>query len=143
MTFVSITRLRIRSWRFLPAFFWHAVRSQAQVTRAEGFTAGSLLRDRRFTFWTMMLWRDSAVMRQYMTRGAHLRAMPKLLEWCDEASVVHWQQDGGDLPDWAEANRRMRAEGRPSKVRHPSTAHAALAYRAPRLSGAVPMRARR
>lgn len=140
MAFVSITRLRIRSWRFMPAFVVDTIRTRAQVTRAEGFIAGSLLPDRAFAFWTMTLWRDAAAMRDYMTHGAHLRAMPKLLGWCDEASVVHWQQDGDGLPDWAEADRRMRAEGRASKVRHPSATHAALDYRPPRLSGAVPIR---
>ncbi|WP_299646173.1 hypothetical protein [uncultured Jannaschia sp.] len=52
--------------------------------------------------------------------------MPKLARWCDQASVVHWTADAA--PDWAEAERRMRREGRPSKVRHPSPRHAELAF---------------
>jgi hypothetical protein len=31
-------------------------------------------------------------MRAFMLSGAHQRAMPKLFNWCDEASVVHWNQ---------------------------------------------------
>jgi len=49
--------------------------------------------------------------------------MPKLLDWCDEASVDHWTQDIPVAPDWLEADRRMRTEGRPSKVRNPSPSH--------------------
>ena len=64
-------------------------------------------------------------MRAYRNTDAHRRAMPKLLHWCDEASVVHWQQDGPGLPDMPEALRRMVVEGRLSKVNHPSPAHAA------------------
>ncbi len=75
-----------------------------------------------------------------MTSGAHLRAMPKLLNWCDEASVVHWTQDNLIVPDWAEADRRMRKEGRPSKVRNPSPSHRDLAYNPPRTTGAVPIK---
>ena len=64
-------------------------------------------------------------MRAFMLAGPHRRAMPKLLEWCDEASVVHWNQESPALPDWREAYRRMVEEGRPSKVNHPSPAHRA------------------
>lgn len=128
MVFVSITRLRIRSWRFMPGFAIAAMRTRAQVSRAEGFLAGSLLPDRERTFWTMTMWRDQAAMRAYMTSGAHLKAMPKLMNWCNEASIVHWEQDDALLPDWTEADRRMRAEGRPSKVSLPSSRHRDLSY---------------
>ena len=64
-------------------------------------------------------------MRQYRGTDAHLRAMPKLLHWCDEASVVHWTQDSPELPDGATALNRMIADGRLSKVRHPSPEHVA------------------
>ncbi len=132
MVFVSLTRLRLRSVRFLPAFAWDGVQSQRQVRRADGFVTGKLLSDRSWTFWTMTAWDSQASMRAYMTTGAHKRAMPKLMEWCDEASVAHWEQDGPTLPTWEEADRRMRATGRVSKVRWPSAEHAGLRYRAPR-----------
>ena len=139
MTFVSITRLRIRSLRFMPQFLIHTIWTERQTRRADGFLDGSLLADRKRTFWTATLWRDQAAMRAYMTSGAHLKAMPKLLVWCDEASVVHWTQDHAIAPDWLEADRRMRTEGRPSKVLNPSPNHRDLAYDAPRTSGAVPL----
>ena len=47
--------------------------------------------------------------------------MAKLLEWCDEASVVHWIQETAELPDWRTAEKRMAESGRLSKVNHPST----------------------
>lgn len=139
MPFVSITRLRLRAWRFLPAFAIHAVRTNAQVRRAAGFLGGALLPDRRLTFWTMTMWREQGDMRRYIIEGAHLKAMPKLMRWCDEASIVHWDQEDATLPGWIEADRRMRADGRPSKVRDPSPDHAALAYRAPRLTRSAPI----
>jgi len=55
--------------------------------------------------------------------------MPRLLEWCDEASIVHWLQESAELPSWDEAHRRIQQEGRRSKVNHPSAAH--LAYEIP------------
>ncbi len=71
MYFISVTRLRVRSLRFLPAFFLDAARSQRQVAAAPGFLAGSLLPDRRWTFWTLTLWDSADSMRAYMTTGAH------------------------------------------------------------------------
>ena len=100
MAFVSITRLRIRSTRFIPQFFIHTVQTRRQTKRASGFLGGSFLADRKRTFSTMTLWRDQGDMRAYITSGAHLKAMPKLLDWCDEASVLHWTQDQLIAPDW-------------------------------------------
>ena len=137
MTFISITRLRLRAWRFLPLFALHAMRTNVQVARAQGFIGGAILPDRALTFWTMTAWNGAADMRAYIVSGAHLKAMPKLLHWCDEASIVHWEQDRPDLPDWEEADRLMRSDGRPSKVRHPTPDHAGLQYRTPRTTRAV------
>ncbi len=137
--FVSITRLRVRSWRFLPAFFLHTGGVIAQARKAAGFGGGALLRDRQRTFWTMTLWHDEQGMRHFLTSGAHLKVMPRLLDWCDEASVVHWWQASADMPGWAEAERRMRAEGRISKVRNPSPDHAEMRFASPRTTLSVPI----
>ncbi len=140
--FVSITRLRIRSLRFMPSFALQTVSTMRQVTQADGFLGGSLLPDRRWTFWTMTVWRDATAMRAYMKTGSHLKAMPKLMQWCDEASVVHWEQDDAEAPSWTTADQRMRVEGRPSKVRWPSTGHGTLVYREPKASRARPIAVR-
>ena len=140
MAFVSITRLRIRSVRFMPGFAVHTLRSLHQVRRAEGLLGGSLLADARLVFWTSTIWADQAAMRRYMTNGAHLKAMPHLLHWCDEASIVHWTTNDIHAPSWQEADRRMRSEGRPSKVRHPSADHQALRFAPPRPRTGGPIR---
>jgi hypothetical protein len=141
MPHISITRLRLRSLRFVPGFALHTWASLRQVRVAGGFLDGALLTDRSMTFWTMTAWDREDSMRRYMTAGAHKQAMPKLMHWCDEASVVHWQQDHDGLPSWAEADRRMREEGRASKVRNPSDQHATLTFRSPRLTRGGPIRA--
>jgi hypothetical protein len=71
-------------------------------------------------------------MEAFMAAGPHLKAMKKLPNWCDEASVVHWNQPDAGLPDWKDAHRRMRSEGRRSKVNHPSPAHEKFEIPAPR-----------
>ena len=140
MAFISITRLRVRSLRFMPGFALLTTQALSQVKSASGFQDGGLLPDRSFTFWTMTAWDSEESMRRYMTSGSHKKAMSKLMHWCDEASVVHWEQSQAVLPSWTEADRRMRADGRVSKVRNPSPQHATLSYRVPRLTRAVPIR---
>ncbi len=134
MVFISVTRLRVRSIRYLPPFVWRAIQSVRQTERASGFLGGKLLREARNAFWTVTAWEEEAVMNAFRTSGSHLSAMPKLLEWCDEAAVVHWTQETAELPAWLEAHRRMVEEGRMSKVNHPSSHQSAKHIPAPRLS---------
>lgn len=120
MPLVSITRLRVRALRFLPEFIWYSLRSARQASRAPGNLATQVLKERNQAFWTATAWTDESAMKSFMLAGPHRVAMRKLLEWCDEAALVHWLQDTKDLPDWQEAHRRVLAEGRRSKVNHPS-----------------------
>jgi hypothetical protein len=133
MPFISITRLRVRSIRFLPFFALYTYQSLRQARKSLGFQGGGVLADRNWTFWTMTAWESQENMRGFMTTGSHKAAMPRLLDWCDEASVVHWDQVEAALPSWTEADQRMRASGRASKVQKPSPQHATLTYRTPRV----------
>ncbi len=117
----------------MPAFAVYTFGAARQARKAAGNFATNLLADRRNTFWTATAWKSEAEMRQFMLAGAHGRAMKKLLEWCDEASLVHWNQEDADLPTWHEAWERMQREGRKSKVNHPSRAHEAHQFAEPRV----------
>jgi hypothetical protein len=133
MTFLSVTRLRVRSFAYLPQFVWQTLRIVRQTEWAAGFLGGRILREARNTFWTVTTWEDEAAMNTFRIAGAHRGAMPKLLEWCDEASVVHWEQETLELPNWLEVHLRMAKEGRPSKVNHPSAAGLANDIPVPRV----------
>jgi hypothetical protein len=133
MPLVSITRLRIRSWRYFVPFIFFAVRSSRQAKRAAGNLAVSLLRESNNVYWTRTVWTTEGAMKAFMLSGPHRQAMHRLMEWCDEAAVVHWMQESGGEPDWEESHRRLQQEGRRSKVNHPSAAHEE--YVIPRPSG--------
>ncbi|MDQ2690584.1 MAG: DUF3291 domain-containing protein [Chloroflexota bacterium] len=133
MPLVSITRLHVRSWRYLPPFLIQALRSAWQAKLSEGNLSVSILQDARNTFWTRTVWTDEAAMKSYIIAGVHKQVMRSLLEWCDEAAVVHWEQESSQPPPWEAAFRRLREEGRPSKVNHPSPAHQAYQFPMPQV----------
>ena len=54
-----------------------------------------------------------------------MKAMPKLLRWCDEASFTHWEQPDASAPDIDAAVDRLAREGKLSKVNEPSARHRA------------------
>jgi hypothetical protein len=128
---VSITRIRVRSWSYLPAFFIQTMRIAFQAARADGSLAVKLLRDRRNTYWTGTTWSSETSMKAFMHAKPHGPTMRSLLEWCDEAALVSWTQTGAELPSWEEAHKRIQQDGRRSKVNHPSAAHTAHVFPAP------------
>ena len=132
MIFISITRLRLRSVIYLPVFFWYTIASNKQLIKDSKFRKGKTLLDKGLTFWTMTLWNTEADMRAYRNSNAHKKAMPKLQHWCNEASVVHWQQEEAEFPSWVEAHQRMQKDGRLSKVKNPSPFQSLLQIPAPR-----------
>ena len=140
MPVISVTRLRVRSWLFIPAFLFTTFRIGRQAREAEGNLAAKVFRDARNAFWTCTSWDSEASMKAFMLAEPHGPAMRKLLEWCDEAALVHWTQDNDELPSWEEAHRRMLREGRPSKVNHPSEAQKAHRIDAPGAAGKTEVR---
>ncbi len=110
----------------------YALTSSRQAKKTAGNLGVGLLNDAGLTFWTRTAWKDEAAMRSFMLSGVHRNAMPKLLEWCNEAALVHWTQEDSVLPDWKEAHRRLVVEGRRSKVNHPSPAHENYTIAVPR-----------
>jgi hypothetical protein len=133
MTLISGTRLRVRSIFYLPQFFWANELSARQLAHSPSFLGGRLLVDRDRTFWTVTAWEGEAAMRAYRNSGAHRKVMPKLLKWCNEATVVHWNQESSVLPNWQEIHRRMVSEGKVSKVNNPSSRHTTKQFPEPKV----------
>lgn len=124
MAFVSVTRLHLRSARFFVPFLLYTWRSGRQAKRSPGFRGGMLGNDAQRGNWTITMWDGEADMRAFRNRGPHATAMPRLLDWCDEASFAHYLAADDTLPAPDAAYDRL-ATGRTSKVHHPSAAHAA------------------
>lgn len=115
----------------MPGFVLFALRTNTQARRAEGNRGVRFLRETGNIYWTATVWDSESAVKRYMVSGAHGKAMRHLLDWCDEASVVRWHQESTDLPTWMEAHRRMKHEGRRSKVRFPSAGQESFEIPAP------------
>lgn len=132
--FASVTRLRVRSVRFLPGFLWYTFGAQRQVCRAPGFAGGRLLVDKHQTYWTLTVWASEKEMKKFRGSGAHARVMPRLAKWCDEAAYAHWEPTSDQVPTWEEAYDRLVAKPHRSRVMHPTVDHNDRKFPKPRLS---------
>lgn len=120
MSIVSVTRLHLRSWRFLPGFVWYTRRSMRQAKRTQGNLGVIVRKTKGPAFWTLAMWRDNQAIRAFVPASPHKEAMQKLPYWCDEAAFADWEQDTDEWPSWETATHRLAATGRLVSVLHPS-----------------------
>lgn len=125
MPLVSLTRLRLRRFWYLPAFLRHSNASAAQLKTTPGFIGGYLAFNWKWTFWTVSSWDSREAMRAFRSSGAHAMAMRRLPVWCDEAAVATIEVELPEPPSPAEATRLMKEHGRLTRVDHPSPAQVA------------------
>ena len=123
MAIVSVTRLHLRSLRFLPAFAWRTWSIGRQTRASAGFIQGRFANEWPYAFWTITAWQNLEAMHRFRDTGVHRSAMRTLLEWCDEAAFVHWDSNDAALPTVNDAHARLTSSGRTSKVNHPSASH--------------------
>ena len=116
----SVTRLRLRSLRYLLAFFIHTTRSRKQAVASAGCKGVRVRKTQGLTFWTLSVWDDEDSLRAFLGQNPHRSAMPKLFHWCDEAAVAHWSIQSAELPGWEEAAKLLQTQGRLSRVKAPS-----------------------
>ena len=123
MPLVSVTRLRLRSIVFLLPFALRASRITSQAMKTPGCRGTRTRKTRGLAFWTLTVWDDAKSMHSFVANAPHREAIPKLSKWCDEASVAHWTQDSGAMPEWSVATHALVETGRLLRVVRPSDAH--------------------
>jgi len=120
MPFISVTRLKVRSIFYLPGFLKANNASVKALMSIPGYIDGRELIDKGLVFWTVTAWQAEKAMKEFRNGEAHPLAMQKLPGWCNEAAYVHWVQDTATLPDNQTMYGRLMADGKLTKVRHPS-----------------------
>lgn len=120
MPFVSITRLRVKSFWNLIGFMRANEASVKQLLKIPGFLSGKELVDKELVFWTLTVWDEETTMKTFRNSTAHKKAMQKLPFWCSEASYYHWVQENQHVPGWNDASQKLLKDGKITKVRQPS-----------------------
>ena len=125
MALVSVTRLRIRSWRYMLPFALYTLRAARQAQGSSGFLGGWLGTSGSWAFWTVTVWTDETAMKRYRDNGVHKAAMPRMLDWANEGAMARYEQSGTQPPSGPAALSALESRGRISKVRHPTPEHSA------------------
>jgi heme-degrading monooxygenase HmoA len=125
MSIISVTRLHLRSPRFVPEFFWYTYKARHQAGTNSGNVGVSIRKTKELAFWTLSLWPDIEAMKSFVITSPHKEAMQKLAHWCDEAAFADWQQDTNDPPSWDRAAETLRTSGRLLPLLHPTEQHKA------------------
>jgi hypothetical protein len=128
---VVITRLRLRDPALLDDFFAAAVAVLEQAQATDGSVGADALQDADNTWWTATVWQDTAAIAGFVGSDPHLTAMNHLDDWCDEATFVHWDQDGNELPSWQVAWDRIVADGHSADLPAASAANSSRSFPAP------------
>jgi heme-degrading monooxygenase HmoA len=131
MSFVVVTRLRLRDRKYLDEFVGSAFSVVDQANSSAGILAAEVLADANETYWTRTAWTDRDAMNGFLMSEPHLTTMGHLSEWCDEATFVDWEQSEPDLPDWQTAFRRLVTDGQVASLANPSEHHEARAFPSP------------
>jgi hypothetical protein len=121
--FVSVTRLRLRSWLLLLKFVKASRASVDQSVASPGFLDGATLIDKGLVFWTCTVWRSEADMKAFRGSGAHGDIMPLLRQWCSEAATAHFTRDSPDRPSWVEAHGKLVEAPRFQTLDNPGPRH--------------------
>jgi hypothetical protein len=123
MASVSVTRLHLSSPLYFVPFVISTIQIMRQVKRSTGFRGGVVGNDAQNGAWTITVWDSIDLMLKFRNTGAHMKAMARLVSWCNEASFTHWTTDADAIPSAEHAYTRLSSSGRLSKVRIPSPLH--------------------
>lgn len=115
---LSITRLRVRSWWYLPSFLLISRACVKQALADPSFRGGSTFVGPGLTYWTATLWADVPSMKAYVLGEPHRTATKRLARWCSEAAITNLEATA--LPAPAELPGLLAARPKFYTLHHPT-----------------------
>jgi quinol monooxygenase YgiN len=123
MPVMVVTRLRLRRPELLDDFFVASVAVIEQAKAASGSLGVDAMAENNDVWWTVSAWQDRAAMRAFVAAEPHHSVIPRVDEFCDEATFVDWEQDSAELPAWDISYARLVAEGQSAALTDASPAN--------------------
>ncbi len=123
MSLLSVTRLKLKSPRYLPAFLINTERIAREIRTSEGFLQGQLMGTFNLSMWTMTLWNSEATLKKFYLSGTHQKIMGKLSEWSSEAASVHMEVNNHQLLIWNDVIAEICRTGYFATLQEPSLDH--------------------
>ncbi len=120
MSYLSMTRLKLKSPRYLIRFWNYNEKIVRQMQTAEGFLQGKLLANYSLAMWTTTLWTSSEALKEFYLNGSHQEVIARISEWSSEA--VHFSKyvSTKELPSWQQIGSELAHQGRFQELKQPS-----------------------
>ncbi len=118
---ISITRLRLNHFWYLPAFIKTSRACVMQAVANKNCVGGATFVGPGLTFWTATLWSDEKSMREYTKSGDHFKAYPLLAQWCSEAATGN--VEANSVPEKNEILNLLRANPTFAPLKRPAKTH--------------------
>ncbi len=123
MFYVSVTRLKLKSFVYLLPFLFHTEQIVKQIRVSENFLQGQLMATHNLSMWTMTLWASEESVREFYLSGSHQLVMGKISEWTSEAVHINHPTNLDQLPPWTEVTQLLANQGHFVHLTHPSENH--------------------
>jgi|SRR5579885_196113 len=102
---VMLTYLPLAKYRFLPQFIYFVCRIVVQLRKSKGlvgYTLRAALLKKQF--WTLSIWENEQLMRDFVMQSPHLYAMADLQGKMGKTAFFQWHIAGEELPlSWEQA----------------------------------------
>jgi hypothetical protein len=128
---IVFTGLKLKDRTLFEEFFANAESVAEQASRSPGNFGSDFLADADQVYWTVTAQESRKALDTFVTAEPHRCVMARIDEWCEEASVVDWNQENAELPSRQEGYWRLIATGRQTRLSDPTDALATPTFPAP------------
>ncbi|ELS33890.1 MULTISPECIES: hypothetical protein [Pseudanabaena] len=123
MLYLSVTRLKLKSFRYLLSFLFYTDQILREIRASEGYLQGKLMATHNLSMWTMTLWTSEESARNFYLSGSHQLAMEKISEWTSEAVHINHPTNWDQLPPWTDVTQLLANQGHFVPLTNPSENH--------------------
>jgi hypothetical protein len=139
MPYLSMTRLKLRSPRYLPSFLIYNSQIVEEIRVSHGFLKGKQSATLNLSMWTATLWNSYVDLQRFYRTGSHAKVMSQIDMWSSEAASGNREVYSLDIPSWQSIGLFLTESGHFLNLKNPSHKHQERTIQAPRFLVTVPI----